>query len=93
LTELLPHRLSEGYDENSVVVHEVDGVKVKNLPHLAERLRDAKGDRVTLTFRDTTADILVIDRPGVVAATEEILAEFGIRKPYSDDLKSVFEKK
>jgi S1-C subfamily serine protease len=89
--ELLPHRLVQGYDENSVVVDEVDGVKVKNLRHLAERLRDATGDRVTITFRDTTADILVIDRKGALAASEEILAEFGIRKAYSDDLKGVFE--
>jgi S1-C subfamily serine protease len=93
LSDLLPHRLVEGYEGTSVVVDEVDGVKVKNLPHLAERLRDAKGDRVVITFRDTNAETLVLDRQGVLDATEEILGEFGIRKPYSDDLKAVFEKK
>jgi hypothetical protein len=93
LSDLLPHRLVEGYEGTSVVVDEVDGVKVKNLRHLAERLRDARGDRVVLTFRDTNAETLVLDRKGVLDATEEILGEFGIRKPYSDDLKAVFEKK
>ena len=93
LSDLLPHRLAQGYEGTSVVVDEVDGVKVKNLRHLAERLRDASGDRVVITFRDTTADVLVLDRKGVLDATEEILAEFGIRKPYSDDLKPVFEAK
>ena len=93
LSDLLPHRLSQGYAGASVVVDEVDGVKVKNLKHLAERLRDASGDRVVFSFRDTNAETLVLDRKGVLDATEEILAEFGIRKPYSDDLKGVFEKR
>ncbi len=94
LTAMLPHKLVRGYDASlAAVVDEVDGVKVKNLRHLAEQLRDAKGDQVVISFVDRNADILVLDRKAVLDASEQILSENAIRKPYSDDLKPVFEKK
>ena len=34
---------------------------------------------------------LVFDRAQLQAATEEILKDFGIRYPYSDDLRPVWE--
>jgi S1-C subfamily serine protease len=94
LTAMLPHKLVRGYsDPMGSVVDEVDGVKVKNLRHLAERLRDAKGDQVVISFCDRGPDVLVLDRKAVLDASEQILSENAIRKPYSDDLKPVFEKK
>jgi hypothetical protein len=92
LTTVLPHHLVQGYRPHStVVVKEVDGVKVRNLSHLAACLRDAKGERVVITFFDRNAGLLVLNRQGAIDAAEEIQSEYGIRKPYSDDLKSVFE--
>lgn len=92
--ELLSHRVSQGYSApTSSVVDQIDGVKVKNLRHLAELLRDAKGEFVTITFQDRTPDAFVLDRKKVSDAAEEILSENSIRKPYSDDLKDVYEGK
>ena len=94
LTAMLPHKLVRGYsDPMSAVVDEVDGVKVKSLRHLAERLRDAKGDQVVVSFVDQSADVLVLDRRGVLEAAEQILSENAIRKAYSDDLKPVLDPK
>jgi hypothetical protein len=91
---MFPHRLVQGYSEPSLwIVDQVDGVVVKNLRHLAELLRDARGDRVTITFRDKHAGVYVLDRKQVLAAQEQILSDNSVRKPYSDDLKPVLDPK
>ena len=91
LTAMLPHRTVRGYnDPMTAVVAEVDGVRIKNLRHLAEALRDAKGAQVVVSFLDRGSDVLVLDRKAVLAASEQILSENGIRKAFSDDLKAAF---
>jgi S1-C subfamily serine protease len=92
LVAMLPHRLVKGYNDPSTsVVDEVNGIKIKNLRHLAEVLRDAKDPFVVISFQDYTPDALVLDRRQVEEAADEILGENGIRAPYSDDLKSVYQ--
>jgi S1-C subfamily serine protease len=94
LAAMLPHKTVRGYnDPMSAVVGEVDGVRIKNLRHLAETLRDARGDQVVVSFLDRGSDVLVLDRKAVLAASEQILSENGIRKAYSDDLKGVLGTK
>ncbi len=89
---LFPHRVSKGYSNPaSCVVDAVDGVKVRNLRHLGELLRDAKGDRTTITFLDRTSEVFVFDRKEIREAAEEILNENGIRDAWSDDLRDVFQ--
>ena len=92
--EILPHRVSKGYEDPfTQVVAAVDGTPIRNLRHLAEVLRDAKGEFVVFTFTDEDVDALVFDRKEVEDATEEILSENGIRKAYSDDLKLILGRK
>ena len=92
--ELLAHRVSQGYvNPSTAVVDTVDGIKVRNLRHLAELLRDAHGEFVTITFADRLTDAFVLDRKKVADATDEILNDNAIRRPYSDDLKAVYETK
>jgi hypothetical protein len=74
-------------------VDEIDGTHVRNFRHLAELLRDAKGEDVTIGFADKSAPLLVFHRKAIEDASEEILSQSGIRRPYSDDLKPVFEAK
>ncbi len=94
LTAKLPHRLTQGYpDTIFIVVDEVDGTRVRNFRHLAELLRDARGEDVTISFADKSASLFVFPRKAIEEASEEILSRSGIRKPYSDDLKPVFEPK
>ena len=94
VTATLPHRITQGYpDTFSVTVKEIDGVKVSNFRHLAELLRDAKGETVTITFYERNTAMLVFNRRAVDEAAEDILSSSGIRKPYTDDLKPVFSVK
>lgn len=92
---MFSHAITKGYDDpNGFVIREVDGVAVKNLKHFVELLRDGKGAEVTFKFARMTNRIqenLVFDRRAMLAATEDILKEFGIRYAYSDDLKPVWE--
>jgi S1-C subfamily serine protease len=92
---MFPHAATKGYDDpNGSVVQEVNGVRVRNLKHFVEILRDSKEPRVTFKFARMISrgrEHLVFDRAQLQAATEDILKDFGIRYPYSDDLRPVWE--
>jgi S1-C subfamily serine protease len=91
---MFPHRLSKGYSNPwTKVVKEVNGVRVKNLRHLVETLRDAKDKYVTISFDDRASETIVFDRKEVLAATDEILSDNGIRQQASDELAEVWKKK
>jgi hypothetical protein len=91
---MLEHPLVKGYNDPAYsVVDEVNGVKIRNLRHLAEQLRDAKDEYIVISFGDRYPDVFVFDRKEVLNASEDVLTENGIRKAYSDDLKPVFESK
>ena len=92
LTHLLPHKTSKGYSPPGFSpVGRVNGTKVRNLAHLVELLRDAKGDFLVVELLGPI-EPLVFRRAEVQQATEEILADEGIRKQYSDDLEGVWHK-
>ena len=69
----------------------VNGTKVRNLAHLVELLRDATGEFLVVELTGPI-EPLVFRRAEVLQATEEILADEGIRKQYSDDLENVWHK-
>jgi S1-C subfamily serine protease len=89
---LFPHEISKGYGNDSyAVVEEVDDTKVKNLRHLVELLRGATGEFVTIKLAGKY-ETLVFRRQGLLASTERILENEGIRNQYSADLRDVWEK-
>jgi hypothetical protein len=90
---LLPHKTSKGYEvlPFSVVSH-VNGTAVRNLAHLVELLRDAKGEFLTIDLAGIGPP-LVFRRAEVLKATDDILSDEGVRKQYSDDLESVWRGK
>ena len=92
---MFPHTITKGYDDpNGSVVKEVDGIPVKNLKHFVELVRDGKEPQVTFKFARMTnrgRENLVFDRGAMLAATEDILKDFGIRYQYSDDIRPVWE--
>jgi hypothetical protein len=91
---LFPHRISKGYSSPQYhVVKEINGVRVKNLRHLVETLRDAKDKYITVSFDDKASETIVFNRQEAMAATEEILSDNGIRQQASDDLAEVWRKK
>ena len=62
------------------------------MAHLVELLRDATGEFVVIEL-EGPIEPLVFRRTEMVQATEDILADEGIRKQYSDDLENVWHKK
>jgi S1-C subfamily serine protease len=91
---MFPHKITKGYGQAfGAVVGSVNGTPVKNLTHLVELLRDSSGDFLEIDFVDRGTEKLVFRRKEIMAATEEILSNNGIRKQYSDDLAAIWEKK
>src|SRR3954447_12855180 len=91
---MFPHAIAKGYDNPfSKVVKEINGVKVKNLKHLVELLRDNKAKYTTIFFDDKFSETIVFDHQEALRATDEILSDNGIRQQASDDLLAVWKKK
>jgi S1-C subfamily serine protease len=91
LVAVFPHKLSEGYDEFQMcVLSEINGVAVKNLKHAAQLIRDAKDKTITFQFAERTRPVAVFDRQAVADATEDILADNGVRQPCSADLREIW---
>jgi len=92
---LFPHRITKGYDDpNRSVISEINGVPVRNLRHLVELLRDNRDEQVSFKFASSgvlTHETMVFNRKDLLDATGKILEENGIRYPYSQDLRAVWE--
>lgn len=90
----LPHRLTKGYSQPTMsVLSEVNGVKVKNLPHLVELLRDSSDEFLGFKFAGWANETLVFQRQSLLDATEEVLSDVGIRDQCSEEVRAVWEKK
>ena len=90
-----PHKLAKGYGNPSwQVVKAVNGHPIKNLAHLVEVLRDLKDEFVTFEFNArTTGETFVFPRAEMIAATNEILTDNGIRSQGSPDILKIWETK
>jgi S1-C subfamily serine protease len=91
---MFPHRIAKGYSNPFMkVVKEINGIPVRNLRHLVEILRDTKEKYITISFDDRNNETLVFDRKEVQSTSDDILNDNGVRRPSSDDLVSLWEKK
>jgi hypothetical protein len=90
-----PHKLAKGYGNPSwQVVKKVNGHPIKNLAHLVEVLRDLKDEFVTFEFNArSTGETIVFPRAEMVAATNDILTDNGIRSQGSPDILKIWEAK
>jgi S1-C subfamily serine protease len=89
-----PHRLAKGYSPAvGRAVKSVDGTAVKSLRHLVELLRDGKSDYVVFDFLGRGQETLVFPRKEMVAATDEILTDNGVRAQGSADTLAVWNGK
>jgi hypothetical protein len=90
-SNMFPHRIAKGYDNPGLkVVKEINGIKVKNIRHMVELLRDSKEKYTTISFDDQASETIVFDHKEALAATEEVLSDNGIREQASDDLLAVW---
>jgi hypothetical protein len=89
-----PHKLSKGYSNPiSQVVKTVNGVPIKNLGHLVEVLRDSKGEFITVEFDIRGGETLVFPRAELLAATDDILTDNGVRSQGSPDTVAIWNAK
>ena len=89
-----PHKLCRGYsDPNYQVVKAINGVRVKNLAHVVELLRDSKGEFIQIQFENRFGETLIFPRAEMLAATDEILTDNGIRSQGSPDMLAVWNAK
>jgi len=68
-------------------------VKIRSLSHLVATLRDAKDEFLVLEFAGRRFETLVFPRKEMMAATEEILNDNGVRAQGSPDLLAVWNLK
>jgi S1-C subfamily serine protease len=89
-----PHKLVNGYGSRfGSVVQSVNGVPVRSLRQLVAMLRDLKDEFVIFRFDQRAGETLVFPRKEMLAATEDILTDNGIRSQGSPDLLEVWQSK
>jgi len=91
---MFPHRIGKGYSSPTAkVIKEINGIRIKNVRHLVEVLRDTKDKYITISFDDRASETIVLDRQEALRATDEILTDNGVRQQASEELLSIWEKK
>ena len=89
-----PHKLSKGYSNPAGnVVGKVGGKPVKHLRHLVEMLRDSREEFLVFEFAGRGDEAIVFPRKDMLAATDEILTDNGIRAQGSADVLAVWTAK
>ncbi len=89
-----PHKLAKGYGNPSAgVLASVNGTPVKNLLGLVALLRDLPDEYVIFEFAHRNGESVVFSRREMVAATEEILTDNGVRAQGSSDTLAVWNAK
>ena len=74
-------------------VKTIDGIAVKNLRHLVEIIRDSKDEFIVIEFAGRAAETLVFPRKELIASTEDVLTDNGIRNQGSPDMMAVWNQK
>ncbi len=89
-----PHKLTKGYGNPAgAVVSTINGTRIASLNQLVALLRDLKDEFVIVEFDQRSAESMVFPRLAMVAATEEILTDNGVRAQGSPDTLAVWEGK
>ncbi len=89
-----PHKLAQGYSNpRAEVVKTINGVPVKNLNHLVEILRDSKDEFIRVECNNRYGETMIFPRAAMVAATDEILTDNGVRAQGSPDTLAVWNAK
>ena len=86
-----PNKLAQGYSNpRTQVVKTVNGIPVKNLKHLVEILRDTKAEFITIECYHRFGETMVFPRAQMLAATDEILTDNGVRSQGSPDMMTIW---
>ncbi|HJW72184.1 MAG TPA: trypsin-like peptidase domain-containing protein [Geothrix sp.] len=86
-----PHKLAQGYSTPTAeVVKSINGVPIKNLRHLVQVLRDLKDEFVEVAYAREGTESMIFPRKEMLAATDDILTDNGIRTQGSPDTMAVW---
>jgi len=89
-----PHKLANGYSNPAgSVVNSVNGTHVRSLSHLVALLRDLKDPYVTIEFDQKGNEALVFSRAAMLAATDDILTDNGVRAQGSPNMLAVWQER
>jgi S1-C subfamily serine protease len=89
-----PHKLTKGYSSPFAhVVSKINGVSIRNLKHLVEVLRDSKDEFITIEFGGLLNETQVFPRAELMASTDEILTDNGVRSQGSADTLAIWNAK
>jgi hypothetical protein len=89
-----PHKLANGYSNPAgSVVYSINGTHVHSLKHLVALLRDLKDPYVTIEFDKKGNEALVFSRAAMLAATDDILTDNGVRAQGSPNMMTVWQDK
>jgi hypothetical protein len=89
-----PHRLAKGYSNPATqVVKTINDVRIRNLDHLVQVLRDSADEFITIAFDARGAETIVFPRAEMLAATDEILTDNGVRSQGSPDMLAIWNAK
>jgi len=75
------------------VVKAINGIQIKNLAHLVAVLRDCKDEFITVEINARVSETMVFPRAQMVAATDEILTDNGVRSQGSADTLAIWNAK
>jgi S1-C subfamily serine protease len=85
------HKIGTGYKgPYADALSEVNGIKIRNLKHLVETVRDAKEEFVEFKFGGKYSELIVFSRQEALEATGEVLSENGIREQCSVDVAPIW---
>jgi len=89
-----PHKLAEGYDSPQVnVVASVNGIPIRNLEHLVAVLRDARDPFIRFEFAGRNREVLIFPRKELLASTDDLLGDNGVRSQGSPDTMAIWNAK
>ena len=91
-----PDKLAQGYGSpRAEVVKSINGIPVKNLGHLVGILRDAKDEFLTIAFAGDGrfSETMIFPRAQMLAATDGILTDNGVRSQGSPDTLAIWNAK
>jgi S1-C subfamily serine protease len=89
-----PHKLAQGYSSPmGETVKSINGIPVKNLKHLVEILRDSKEEFIRIECNMRYGETMIFPRAQMLAATDDILGDNGVRAQGSPDTLAVWNAK
>jgi S1-C subfamily serine protease len=87
-----PNALVKGYGEHTgAVLQSVNGIRIRSLRHLVTVLREMQSEFVDLHFEQSGGEDIILRHKAVLAATEEILSDNGVRAQASPELLEVWK--